>query len=210
MPIIDITRTLSPSIAVWPGDAPFEITGLTRIQDGAASNVTTLTMSAHTGTHADAARHIQDGATPLDEEALLPFWGRAQVIEIDQLMGPITFESIEKRKIDLSAAPRLLLKTKASDQPLDQFDPSYVWPDAGLLEAFAEAGGVLIGTDAPSIDPFDSQILAGHHMTLKHGLAIVEGLMLKGVTPGFYEFVGLPLKIEHGDGSPIRAALKPL
>jgi len=45
---------------------------------------------------------------------------------------------------------------------------------------------------------------------LKNGISILEGLELQGVPDGTYELSALPLKIEGGDGSPVRAVLKTL
>ena len=57
--IIDISRTLSPAIAVWPGDTPFNLRTMLALNGGEAVNLTTLTVSAHTGTHIDAPYHFQ-------------------------------------------------------------------------------------------------------------------------------------------------------
>ena len=53
--IIDISHTLSPSIAVWPGDTEFVSFFVDEISKGGPVNVGGVTISVHTGTHADAA-----------------------------------------------------------------------------------------------------------------------------------------------------------
>jgi arylformamidase len=60
------------------------------------------------------------------------------------------------------------------------------------------------------MDAADSKALPGHNALWQNGIAIVEGLDLSAVTPGIYDFVALPLPIAGGDGSPVRAALRPL
>ncbi|MBC7811285.1 MAG: cyclase family protein, partial [Burkholderiales bacterium] len=55
--IYDITRTVTPQTAVWPGDTPYSVAHVLRRDVGAAVNLTTLTFSPHTGTHADAYYH---------------------------------------------------------------------------------------------------------------------------------------------------------
>ena len=78
-----------------------------------------------------------------------------------------------------------------------------------VLAAFlAEKGIVLYGTDAPSMDHYESKELPGHKALLKHEIAILEGLLLADVPDGVYELVALPLKIVGGDGSPVRAVLR--
>ena len=48
--LYDISRTLFASMAVWPGDTSFELRPTGSIAKGDIVNVTTLTLSAHTGT----------------------------------------------------------------------------------------------------------------------------------------------------------------
>ena len=80
-----------------------------------------------------------------------------------------------------------------------------------LIDWIAERGVVLVGIDTPSVDPFSSKTLPSHHATRRgRGLAILEGLLLAHVTPGLYELVALPLRLEGADASPVRAALWPL
>jgi arylformamidase len=66
---------------------------------------------------------------------------------------------------------------------------------------------VLVGLDTPSVDPFASTALESHHALFERGLRCLEGLCLKEVPPGLYTLIALPLKIEGGDGSPVRAVL---
>ena len=65
MTIYDITRTVSARTAVWPGDSPYAVAPVYQLAEGASVNLTTITMSPHTGTHADAYFHYErDGAHP--------------------------------------------------------------------------------------------------------------------------------------------------
>ena len=68
---------------------------------------------------------------------------------------------------------------------------------------------MLYGTDAPSMDAVDNAQLPGHNSLRRHGIAILEGLDLSRAPDGVYELVALPLPIKGGDGSPVRAALRP-
>ena len=43
----------------------------------------------------------------------------------------------------------------------------------------------------------------------RHGMIIVEGLVLQHVAPGDYELIALPLKLANLDGAPLRAILRP-
>jgi arylformamidase len=197
---------MNPALAVWPGDAPFRLQSEAQIAAGALVNVTSLRLSAHTGTHADAFHHYVDGATTMDDMDLTLYWGMAQVVTVDKPAGPLF--SADLAAYDLTRAPRLLLRTSASQADPTRFFRDYVYPDPSLAAALGGYGIRLLGTDAASVDPPDSTTLAGHHALYAAGVAILEGLALAHVADGLYELVALPLKIAGGDGSPVRAALR--
>lgn len=208
MPIIDITRTLTASTAVWPGDIPFQLQSSLKLVDGASVNLTRLHLSAHTATHVDAFYHFaQDGET-LEAMPLHHYWGPAQVVTVEKEGGPLQPQDFAA--VDLTRAPRLLVRSAASHLPQSQFPNPFVYPSPALAAHMAQAGIILFGSDAPSMDAEDSKTLEGHHALRAHNIAILEWLDLHHVADGLYELVALPLKIEGGDGSPVRAALRPL
>lgn len=206
--IIDISRTLSPAIAVWPGDTPFNLRTTLALNDGESVNLTTLTLSAHTGTHVDAPYHFQQQGRTVEALPLETYWGQAQVISIQQQEGALSPEVFAGH--DLTRAPRLLVRTAASERDPREFSGAYVYPAPELAAFLHEQGIILYGCDAPSMDSVDSQSLPGHHALQTNGIAILEGLDLSRVEDGLYELVSLPLKIAGGDGSPVRAALRAL
>jgi kynurenine formamidase len=63
-----------------------------------------------------------------------------------------------------------------------------------------------VGIDAPSIDPGDSKDFPAHVTLLKEGIVIYENLKnLESVGKAEFTFMGLPLRIEKGSASPVRA-----
>ena len=205
--LIDISRKLESGIAVWPGDTSYQLATVMSIDDGASVNVTTLTLSVHTGTHVDAPRHFLQDGTPLDQVELLPYWGNAQVVTIkDQKGGPLT--PADFAHIDLTLAPRVLIHSQASHADPTQFQKEIRYPSPELGAFLASQGIILFGTDAASVDHVDSKSLLGHKGLADNRVAILEGLDLSQVTDGVYELVALPLRIVGGDGSPVRAVLK--
>ena len=77
--LYDISRVISPSLAVWPGDTAFSVEHQLRLAEGASVNLTALTLSAHTGSHADAPYHYTgQGAHPA-ELPLEPYLGPAHL-----------------------------------------------------------------------------------------------------------------------------------
>lgn len=206
MALIDISRTLNPNIAVWPGDTPFAIATVLAIAGGATVNLTTLTLSAHTGTHADAPFHFAADGDTLEQVDLTPYWGPAQVVTVSRQAGMLT--PADFAHVDLSRAPRLLVRSLASSQDPTRFPEEIVYPGPELIAVLAHHGIVLYGADAPSMDAIDSETLPGHHALRRHGIAILEGLDLRSAPDGIYELAAFPLKIAGGDGSPVRAVLR--
>lgn len=64
--------------------------------------------------------------------------------------------------------------------------------------------------DVPSVDPLDDKELAAHHELFKHDIHILENIVLDRVQDGDYELIALPLALVDGDGSPVRAVIRPL
>jgi arylformamidase len=206
MTLYDITRTLNSQIAVWPGDSRFRLETILDRKEGHSVNLTTLHVSAHTGTHADAPLHFTDDGASLEQVDLGIYWGRAQVVTVQKESGalkPVDFDGV-----DLSLAPRLLVHSRASHLDPTLFPAEFVYPSPELADWLGKNGIVLYGADAPSMDHQDSAELPGHNAILRNNIAIIENLDLSNVPDGVYDFVALPLKVEGGDGSPIRAALR--
>ena len=202
MLVIDISQPLGPATAVWPGDQPF-VLGWTMRQDrGDSVNVAALTLSVHTGTHIDAPFHVRAGprAGDLPLEA---FIGPAVVVDARGL--DVLDERVLER-FDVSTAQRVLFRTRDSIDAT-RFPTEFVHPTAGLARKLVAAGILLMGTDAPSMDAFDSRDLETHKILIAGGVALLENLVLTEVTPGRYTVIALPLKLVEADGSPVRAVL---
>ena len=107
--LYDITRKVSPDLAVWPGDAPFSFEQILTREKGASVNLTTLTMSPHTGTHADATWHFDDSGVHPAGLPLEKFIGPAHVVTVKRDHGGITPEDL--KGCNLTGAQRVLLHT---------------------------------------------------------------------------------------------------
>ncbi|MFH1276866.1 MAG: cyclase family protein [Candidatus Eisenbacteria bacterium] len=203
--IIDISRPLSPGTAPWPGDEPFLLEWRWRLRDGKPVNLSALRLSPHSGTHADAPLHVIDGQPGIGEVGLDPFVGPARVVEASVLpgaaVGPASLEGL-----DLSDPPRILLKTGTNDDP-EKWNPGFAGLEERTARALVDGGAKLVGLDTPGVDPPDSIDLAAHRILAAGGLRWIENLDLRGVEPGLYELIALPLRIVGGDASPVRAIL---
>ncbi len=204
--LYDISRTISPELAVWPGDAPFSFEQVSSIRQGASVNLTTLILSAHTGSHADAPWHFSDeGQHPADLR-IDPYIGTAHVVTISRQRGGIEPSDFDGH--DLSGVRRLLIHTWVSELPDSAWPEDFPYPTPELVDWLAERGLLLLGVDTPSVDRFDDSQLVCHHRLYEHGIATLESLLLSGVPDGVYELVALPLKIAGICGSPVRAILR--
>jgi len=128
------------------------------------------------------------------------------VITVQRQAGPLTIADFPD--LDWDCVERLLVHSAASEHPHDQFLAEYVYPSPELADFMGENGVILFGSDAASMDTVDSGTLPNHHDLQRNGIFILENLALAGVPDGEYELIALPLKIQGGDGSPVRAVLR--
>jgi len=205
MEIFDISQTIREGIAVWPGDQRFRFHWTMRLHAGDSCNVSAVTMSVHTGTHLDAPYHFDNSGADIGTVTLTHYLGSVRVLALP-VEGVIAAADLES--LDWHGVERVLFKTGASDLPEDQFDRNFVYLGEDGAEFLGKRGLLLVGTDAPSIDAFESKTLGSHRILFKHGVAILEGARLGHVPPGDYELICLPLKLRGLDGSPVRAILR--
>lgn len=204
MKIYDISRTISPAIAVWPGDQRFEHRWTMQIQNGASVNLGAITLSVHTGTHADAPYHFMEDGVQISQLALEKFIGPAFVVEVRDA-PQIKPEHV--RSLDFSHVKRALFKTKASylEDPL--WDNDFISLATETAEFLGKQGVQLVGMDSPSVDPMTSKTLDTHKMLARYGIVNLENLNLAQVSTGEYQLIALPLKLKGLDASPVRAVL---
>ncbi|PFH81175.1 arylformamidase [Bacillus cereus] len=203
---IDISQPLNNDIATWPGDTPFSYEVSWSKENSGSVNVGKLTMSIHTGTHIDAPFHFDnDGKKVLDIDIDV-YVGTARVIDVSGM------ESIGKKELEsfnLEGVERLLLRT-SSHGKANEFPDVIPHLRADIAPFLSEKGIRLIGVDVPSVDPLDDKELAAHHQLFKHGIHILENVVLDHVVDGDYELIALPLALTDADGSPVRAVIRPI
>src|SRR5262252_546665 len=105
MKLIDVSVPVDARLPTYPGNAPVDLEAVKRLARGDSSNVSTLHMSAHGGTHVDAPRHFFDHGAGTDELPLVLLCGRARVVEITS-RGGVTAEDLSG--LDLSEDVRVL------------------------------------------------------------------------------------------------------
>jgi arylformamidase len=202
--LLDITTLVSPRTAAFPGDPPFAWHLARELGEGSDVNLGQVSTGTHIGTHVDAPWHFLPGGARVHELPLDAFAGPARVVHV---LGARRVEASEAVLRQLDGAPRVLFRT-AERKDATRFDPGFAGLDPGLAEELGRRGVLLCGTDAPSVDSYGAPGLPAHHALARGGCHIVEGLDLTRAAPGDYEFLGLPLRLEGLDASPIRAVLR--
>jgi arylformamidase len=209
MKIYDVTVPISEYVPVYEGDPPVAITGVSSIAGGDNSNVSSLCLGAHTGTHVDAPNHFIDGTRRVEDLEIEKLVGRCRVVEID---GSVT--AIESGHLaDIAGVERILFKTRNSAFWGEQekgFRKDFTYITPGAAHYLAEANVKLVGIDYLSVEKFGSEDFATHKTLLGKEIVILEGLDLRAVPPGDYEMICLPLKYigGTGDGAPARTILR--
>ena len=203
----DISPPIRPGIAVWPGDTEFAQERSWAIGPGCPVNVSRITLSTHTGAHADAPLHYAEDGVAVDGLDLERYLGPCRVIDVRQARGAV--QPADVADALAGAPPRILLRT-AETASVERWDPDFTAVAAATIELLAARGVVLIGTDTPSLDPETSKTMDAHQAVHRHGLSILEGLVLDCVPPGDYELIALPLRLAELDAAPVRAVLREL
>ena len=203
----DISVGLGEGAAVYPGDVPYSKEMATTITAGDNYNLSTLKLSAHSGTHIDAPAHYISGAKTLDMYPPERFILAANVIFVDDN------ESIKSdvlRQAEIKEGEAVLFKTQNSVSGLcknGRFSEKFVYLSKEAAELCVDLGISLVGIDYVSIERYGDNAAPVHHMLLKNDVLILEGIDLSSVIPGRYMLAALPLRIKDTEAAPARAIL---
>jgi len=203
----DISPPVHAGSPVFPGDAPYRQVWAARIGPGCPVNVSTLTLSPHTGAHADAPLHYDAAGAAIGDVSLAPFLGRCRVIHAIGAVPLVQWHHIAHAAGELP--PRVLVRTYLQ-MPVGRWDDALVAYAPETIERLAALGVQLIGIDTASIDPATSKTLDSHQVIRRLGLRVLENLVLDDVPEGDYELIALPLKLTTACASPVRAVLREL
>jgi arylformamidase len=203
----DISLSLSPDPVRWVVAPPLEIHERRRMSRGDDVNATALTVSVHAGTHVDAPFHFLPGGVGIDSIPLERFMGPALVHQVD---ADRLITEAHVKEIPLDGATRVLFKTRNS-QLLKRRDfvPDFVAFSVEAARALVARGVRLVGLDYLSVAHADTQVPV-HRAFLDHGVVLLEGIDLSGISPGRYELICFPLRLRGLDGAPCRAVLRDL
>jgi arylformamidase len=201
--IFDVSVPVRPGMVMYDGNPGVEIERTQSIAAGAKANISRLDLGVHTGTHVDAPVHFLDGWAGTESLPLDVLVGPAHVVDATPVTGKVLGEE-ELRGLDLpERAERIVFKTRNSRLwASDEFTRDFIRLDGAGARLLIGRGIHLVGIDYLSIGDGDA-----HVALFEAGVVPLEGLDLRGIEPGEYKLVCLPLRLVGSDGAPSRAIL---
>jgi len=172
---------------------------------------TLLHLYSHAGTHMDAPHHFLETGLAMDMLDLEKCVGPAIVLDLSFInpRGLITVEHLAPHAARIGLGTRLLLRTDWSTHAdLPDYRTDFPRVSLALAEWLGARHIALLGVEPPSVADMANrdELVAVHQTLLQAGIVVVEGLTnLRALRQEEITFVALPLKLEGGDGSPVRA-----
>lgn len=175
-----------------------------------------ITLCDHGPTHVDALSHLdpRPDAPTIDRMALEQFCGDGTCLDVSDVAprAYITAERLERARqespAELHEGDVLLLRTGAADQFVGTPDYPKQYPglDQSGADWLRDRKPKVFGVDAPSPDNPADRIYPAHLFSRASGITHYENLANLGEVAGRrFRFVGFPLRIRGGHGSPVRA-----
>jgi kynurenine formamidase len=182
-----------------------------RVMERDGWNATTLSLYSHCGTHMDAPCHFLPGGAGIDSQSLEACIGPARLVDLTPVAPGerITIDRMGTWLGRIQRGDRVLLRTDWSHRHgTSEYRDQLPAIDIDLARWLVDQGIALIGVEPPSVADVNNrdELTAIHHVLLKAGVVIVEGLAnLDAITADEVELIVLPLKVLDGDGAPARA-----
>lgn len=224
MRLIDLSREIHHKMPRLPNHpmviiAPFTTHEEKRVADGYgfSSAVLSLNLGDHSGTHVDAPLHFdaRPGAPAIDQMPLEDFFTEAVCLDLSHKplrsdIGIADLEAAEQTAgVQIKPRDTVLLhmdfhrRTYGTDAYLTDF-PGLTKESATWL---GHKGITMFGVEAVSPGRPGRNNFEVHHVCRDMGFTHIEGLVNLDqlVGKGRFRFIGFPLRIKGGTGSPIRA-----
>lgn len=222
--IIDLSQEIFSGMPVFPGLPPVEITlyasheqwdGLTD-SDGVSPAVYRLSLGEHTGTHVDALNHMarQYRGQSIDTMPLTMFYTEGICLDLShkgrrELIEPADLErALIVAGLEIKPGDTVLLYTDHYRRAFGTDD----WPHGPGVSVDAarwlgQQGIAAFGVETASPGVRDVSNKEVHHICGELGFTHYENMinLHQLIGRGRFRFIGLPLRIRGGTGSPVRA-----
>jgi arylformamidase len=232
---IDCSMPLHSKMRKWPEDPQPRFEWMLERKKGDRTDMITMNLITHTGTHIDAPLHFSPDGNTIDNMPVNMMVGPARVIEIKD---PESVKLKEVEPYNIRPGERILFKTQNSYKhyDTDKFFPVYVYLTIEVAHYLRDRKVSLVGLDAIALGPFydyyakppegaspqevqnfekQNKVARDityevHNSFLKNGIWVLEHVNLKNVRPGPCILACLPMKIKNGDAAPTRCIIRPL
>ncbi len=222
--IIDLSQEIFPGMPVFPGLPEVEITlhasheqweGITE-SDVVSPAVNRLALGEHTGTHVDALNHMarQYRGQSIDTMPLTMFYTEGLCLDLSQkgrreLIEPADLEQARSAAgLEIKPGDTVLLYTDHYRRAFGTDDwhhgPGVSIDTARWLGRQAIAAFGVETVSAGVVDVSNKEV---HRICGELGFTHYENMinLYQLIGRGRFRFMGLPLKIRGGTGSPVRA-----
>ena len=206
--VVDLSVPLNERTHTYPTDPHYKRSWHMEFA-AAGNNLSKLEMGAHAGSHVDAPLHYLDGGMDIVSMPLRSFMGEAIAVEIPKGPGEDVTPA-DLAGADIRAGDIVLVRTGWEERACTPRFFEGEWPGFApeTVDRLIDQGVKAIGGDIASADgprAIREGALA-HKKAMAAGLPIFEALVnLNQVVGRRFLFVGLPLKLEGCEASPIRA-----
>lgn len=177
-----------------------------------------LLISEHGPTHSDAVWEYNPEGPTIDKMTLDHFYGDAICVDLTKIRYPDYIEkedivkAVDLAGLDIRKGDIFLMYTGHWNRTYakgdtDAYTAAYTGLSYEAAEYLAQKGVVNIGVDSPAIDQTPDDLdFSGHWVCGKYGMTNTENLCnLDKVVGRRFFYMGLPLRIRDGSGSPVRA-----
>lgn len=209
MSLIDLTHPIDSGMQVFPGDPNVQLQhALSLATDGVA--VMGIQMGSHTGTHLDAPSHSIKGGRTTSQVLLDELVGETAVVHLAGIAAgqDIVWEQIKGQVAD-KVPPIVVLATG-----WDKYFGTSAYLDHPVVTLHAaeelwNRGMRLLAVDTLNPDrtmqPPETMAFPVHQLVLGFGGLIVENVRGASNLPARCRTGFFPLKLDQGDGAPVRA-----
>jgi kynurenine formamidase len=223
MELIDLSQEIYQGMYVYPGHlktvvwehASHEET-VKHFEGGFSFRSSGLLMSDHGPTHVDAIAHLdpRDSAPTIDAMALDTFYGDATCLDLSakEPQSYISADDMDAAEADadVQVAHGQILLVRTGTYERHHGTRAYLSQYPGFDESgsawLRDRGVKAFGVDSPSPDNPISKTYPCHMMCRAEGITHFENLAnLDRVVGRLFTFIGFPLRIRAGTGSPVRA-----
>lgn len=223
--LIDLSQEIYDGAPVWPGHPETRVIyGPTheetlksgRFTENYSYRSEMIQMSTHGTTHVDSVSHIDPNpnAPSIDRIPLHWFYTGGICLDLSHIPPKTAYtvddiqKALDKHGLDIRQGDTVLLYSGHYVRTYGT--PAWLTDYPGLSREAAEfiygAGAINIGQDAPSHDCGGTTSYPAHQVCREMQTLNTENLGdLRPVVGKRFQYIGLPLKIRDGSGSPIRA-----